>query len=153
MKHRMGQMTEMALGILVGGLVLAGSAGAQGISIIQGNDGTSGTVFDLGGGIKTYSDSRGTTGTIQDLGGGIQTFNFHSSQGQSQSGTILSFPSTSSSQSGSSLNFSGTSRGNQITPVPLGPGSPLPPLVPLTPHTVITPGFAPTSSHGTFGHR
>ena len=141
------------MGIAAGLLLAAGSAGAQGISIIQSNDGTSGTVFDLGGGIKTYSDSRGTTGTIQDLGGGIQTFNFHSPQGRSQSGTILSIPSTSGSQPGSSLTFGGTSGGTQVTPVPLGPGSPLPPLVPLTPHTVITPGFAPIPSQGTFGHR
>ena len=141
------------MGIAASLLLAAGSAGAQGISIIQSNDGTSGTVFDLGGGIKTYSDSRGTTGTIQDLGGGIQTFNFHSPQGRSQSGTILSFPSTSGSQPGSLLNFSGTSAGNPATPGPPGPGSPLPPLVPLAPHTVITPSFAPSSSQGTFGHR
>ena len=99
------------MGIAASLLLAAGSAGAQGISIIQSNDGTSGTVFDLGGGIKTYSDSRGTTGTIQDLGGGIQTFNFHSPQGRSQSGTIFSFPSTSGSQPGSSLTFGGTSGG------------------------------------------
>ena len=149
MKHIRAEI----MGIAAGLLLAAGSAGAQGISIIQSNDGTSGTVFDLGGGIKTYSDSRGTTGTIQDLGGGIQTFNFHSPQGRSQFGSIYSFPSTSGSQAGSSLNSSGTFGGNQIAPVPLGPASPLPPLVPLAPHTVITPGFAPSPSQGTFGHR
>lgn len=125
-------------GLTAVALLIVGNAWAQGVTIIQSNDGTSGTVFDLGGGIKTYSDSRGTTGMIQDLGGGIQIFNFHSPQGRSQSGTIFTSPSISGSPPGSS---------------PSTPFAPLPPLTPLTPHQVVTPAPVPPPSFSTFGHR
>jgi hypothetical protein len=104
-------------------------------------------------GIRTYSDSRGTTGAIYDLGGGIQTFNFHSPLVGSQSGTIYSFPSTSGSRSGSNLNFGGSSGRDLSVVAPLIPITPLPPFVPLTPHTVSTPGMGPTSPYGTFGNK
>ena len=108
---------------------------AQGISIIQGSDGTSGTVMDFGNGFRTYSDSRGTTGTIMDLGGGFQTFQFTSPHGGQQSGTILSLPSPRSG-------FNTPPAG--LTPAPVLPFTPrgtlmpreqLAPVVPLTPNT------------------
>lgn len=42
--------------------VLAGD-----VTISQGSDGTTGTVYDLGG-IKWYQDSHGTRGTVYDFG-------------------------------------------------------------------------------------
>ena len=113
-------------------------AAAQGISIIQGSDGTSGTIMNFGGGSHSYSDSHGNRGTIMDLGGGFQTYQFSSPHGGLQSGTILTFPSSPSS-------FNSPPAG--LTPAPLLPftprGSTMPrahvapavPLAPLTPST------------------
>ena len=36
-----------------------------------------GTIIDLGGGIKSYNDNRGVTGNIIDPGNGIQSYNFN----------------------------------------------------------------------------
>ncbi len=58
-------------------LLSAGTAYAQGISSIQGSDGTSGTVMELGNGFRTYSDSHGNMGTIMDLGGGFKPISSH----------------------------------------------------------------------------
>jgi len=60
------------LGIILGGLLTAVNSWAQ-ISVLQGSDGTG--------------------GTIMDLGGGFQTYQFSSPQGSSQSGTITTFGS------------------------------------------------------------
>src|SRR5688500_3375188 len=90
-------MRMLAIGILSWALLSAGPAEAQ-MTIIQGSDGTSGTVIDLGNGFSTYSDSHGNTGTIMDLGGGFQTFQFSSPGGQSQFGTALSFGDPTSPQ-------------------------------------------------------
>jgi hypothetical protein len=116
-------------------LLSTGSAGAQGISIIQGSDGTSGTVMELGNGFRTYSDSHGNMGTIMDLGGGFQTYQFTSPHGGMQSGTILTLPSPRSS-------FDTPPAGLTSAPVlPFTPrGSLMPreqmaPVVPLTPNT------------------
>ncbi len=83
-------MRMLVIGIAVWALLSAGPAQAQ-MTIIQGSDGTSGTVIDLGNGFSTYSDSHGNSGTIVDLGGGFQTYQFSSPGGQSQSGSVLSF--------------------------------------------------------------
>ncbi len=116
-------------------LLSAGNAGAQGISIIQGSDGTSGTVMELGNGFRTYSDSHGNMGTIMDLGGGFQTYQFTSPHGGMQSGTILTLPSPRSS-------FDTPPAG--LTPAPVLPFTPrgslmpreqMAPVVPLTPNT------------------
>ncbi len=116
-------------------LLSTGSAGAQGISIIQGSDGTSGTVMELGNGFRTYSDSHGNMGTIMDLGGGFQTYQFTSPHGGMQSGTILTLPSPRSS-------FDTPPAG--LTPAPVLPFTPrgslmpreqMAPVVPLTPNT------------------
>jgi hypothetical protein len=80
----------LVIGIAVWALLSAGPAQAQ-MTIIQGSDGTSGTVIDLGNGFSTYSDSHGNTGTIIDLGGGFQTFQFSSPGGQSRSGSAVTF--------------------------------------------------------------
>lgn len=81
-------MRMLVIGIASWALLSAGAAQAQ-ITVIQGNDGTSGTVIDLGNGFSTYSDSHGNTGTIIDLGGGFQTFQFRSPGGQSRSGSAM----------------------------------------------------------------
>jgi hypothetical protein len=81
-------MRMLAIGIAVWALLSAGPAEAQ-MTIIQGSDGTSGTVMDLGNGFRTYSDSHGNTGTIMDLGGGFQSFYFNSPGGRTQSGMAL----------------------------------------------------------------
>ncbi len=120
--------------LIISVLLWAGSAGAQGLSIIQGSDGTSGTVIDLGGGFRSYSDSHGNMGTIMDLGGGFQTYQFSAPHGGMQSGTILTLPPPNSG-------FNAPPAG--LTPAPILPFTPrgpvmpreqMAPLVPLTPN-------------------
>jgi len=137
------------LKILAFSALLSGAdAAAQGISIIQGGDGTSGTVVDLGGGFRSYSDSHGNTGTIMDLGGGFQTYQFSSPHGGLQSGTILTFPAPRS-------NFGGPPAG--LTPAPLlpfTPGSPIMPreqLAPVVPRTPLMPSTGTFKSFGSGG--
>jgi hypothetical protein len=128
----------LVIGIAVWGLLSAGPAEAQ-ITVIQGSDGTSGTVVDLGSGISTYSDSHGNMGTIIDLGGGIQTFQFNSPGGPSQSGSAATFGAPTPPQ--------------LVTPaliLPIRPHGPIlqpgavVPVVPLTPGLgagrTVTPG-------------
>ncbi|MBI4402005.1 MAG: hypothetical protein HY581_10285 [Nitrospirae bacterium] len=119
--------------IIVMALLLIGaSPAAAQISIIQGSDGTSGTIVDLGNGFRTYSDSHGNSGTIIDFGGGLQTYQFSSPRGQSQSGSILSFGEPTPPQG--------------ITPAPILPFTPHGPImqrgsvVPVVPMVPLTPG-------------
>lgn len=130
-------------------LLSAGSVQAQGISMIQGSDGTSGTMMDLGGGIRSYSDSHGNRGTIMDLGGGFQTYQFSSPHGGMQSGTIMTLPAPSSGLNAPPAGF---------TPAPVLPFTPrgpimpreqMAPVVPLTPLTPNTGTF--NSGVGKFG--
>jgi len=131
-------MRMLVIGIAVWALLSAGPAQAQ-MTIIQGSDGTSGTVIDFGNGFQTYSDSHGNRGTIIDLGGGFQTFQFRSTSGQNQSGSVLSFGAPTSPQG--------------ITPaliLPIRPHGPIlqpgavVPVLPLTPGLgaggTVTPG-------------
>lgn len=134
------------LNILAIGALLSGSdAAAQGISIIQGSDGTSGTVIDLGGGFRSYSDSHGNRGTIMDLGGGFQSYQFSSPNGNLKSGTILTFPAPRSNVGAPSAGW---------TPAPVLPFTPKGPLMPreqvapVVPFTPLTPG---TGTFKTFG--
>ncbi len=116
---------------------------AQGISIIQGSDGTSGTVMELGNGFRTYSDSHGNMGTIMDLGGGFQTYQFTSPHGGMQSGTILTFPSPNSS-------FNSPPAG--LTPAPVLPFTPRGPLMPreqMAPVVPLTPNTGTFNTSGT----
>lgn len=124
-------------------LLSAGSAEAQGISIIQGSDGTSGTIMDLGGGFRSYSDSHGTMGTIMDLGGGFQTYQFTSPHGGMQSGTILTFPSPNSS-------FNSPPAG--LTPAPLLPFTPRGPIMPREQMAPVVPLSPNTGTFNTFGN-
>lgn len=124
-------------------LLSAGSAEAQGISIIQGSDGTSGTIMDLGGGFRSYSDSHGTMGTIMDLGGGFQTYQFTSPQGGMQSGTILTFPPPNSS-------FNSPPAG--LTPAPLLPFTPRGPIMPREQMAPVVPLSPNTGTFNTFGN-
>jgi hypothetical protein len=132
-------------------LLWAGSAEAQGISIIQGSDGTSGTVIDLGGGFRSYSDSHGNMGTIMDLGGGFQTYQFSSPHGGMQSGTILTLPPPTSG-------FNAPPPG--LTPAPILPFTPrgpvmpreqMAPVVPLTPNQGTFNTFGSGGGVGRFG--
>jgi hypothetical protein len=117
---------------------------AQGLSIIQGSDGTSGTIVDLGGGFRSYSDSHGNRGTILDLGGGFQTYQFSSPHGGLQSGTILTFPGP---QSGAGAPPAGW------TPAPVLPFMPRSPVMPREHAAPVTPfgSGAQGSTSGTFG--
>ena len=124
-------------------LLSAGNAGAQGISIIQGSDGTSGTVMELGNGFRTYSDSHGNMGTIMDLGGGFQTYQFTSPHGSMQSGTILTLPSPRSS-------FDTPPAG--ITPAPVLPFTPRGPLMPREQMAPVVPLTPNTGTFNTFGN-
>lgn len=122
-------------------------AAAQGISIIQGSDGTSGTVMELGNGFRTYSDSHGNMGTIMDLGGGFQTYQFTSPHGSMQSGTILTFPSPNSS-------FNSPPAG--LTPAPVLPFTPRGPLMPreqMAPVVPLTPNAGTFNTFGKGGGR
>jgi len=116
-------------------LLSAGPAWAQ-ISVVQGSDGTSGTIVDLGNGIRTYSDSHGNRGTMIDFGSGLQTYQFTSPQGGGQSGTITTF--------GSPTPPSG------ITPPPILPFTPHSPIMPREQMAPVTP-FAPSSTFGSPG--
>lgn len=122
----------------------SGEAAAQGISIIQGSDGTSGTIVDLGGGFRSYSDSHGNSGTILDLGGGFQTYQFSSPHGGLRSGTILTFPGP---QTGVGAPPAGW------TPAPLLPFTPRGPVMPREQAAPATPfGLGGSgSNYGTVG--
>jgi len=127
-------------------LLFGGDATAQGISIIQGSDGTSGTIMDLGGGLRSYSDSRGNMGTIMDLGDGLQTYQFTAPHGGLQSGTILTLPSPRTS-------FDTPPAG--LTPAPVLPFTPKGPLMPrehMAPVVPLTPLTPSTGTFNTFGN-
>lgn len=131
--------------LVVGALLLGGgNAAAQGISIIQGSDGTSGTIVDLGGGFRSYSDSHGNSGMILDLGGGFQTYQFSSPHGGLHSGTILTFP-------GSPPGVGTPPAG--WTPAPVLPFTPRSPVMPRDQAAPVTPfgSGAQGSTYGTFG--
>ena len=136
-------MRMLVIGIAGWALLSAGPAQAQ-MTIIQGSDGTSGTVIDLGNGFGTYSDSHGNTGTIMDLGGGFQTYRFTSPSGQTQSGSVLSF--------GAPVPPQGMTPALILPVRPHGPitqpGS-LAPVVPLSPG--LGAGGAVTPGVGVFG--
>ena len=128
--------------LVISALLSAENAAAQGISIIQGSDGTSGTVVDLGGGFRSYSDSRGNTGTIVDLGGGFQTYQFSSSHGGLQSGTILTLPAPRA-------NIGTPPAGLSPAPVlPFFPKSPPAPREQMAPVVPLTPNQGPFSTFG-----
>jgi hypothetical protein len=131
--------------LVISALLSVENAAAEGISIIQGSDGTSGTIMDLGGGFRSYSDSRGNSGTIMDLGGGFQTYQFSSPHGGLRSGTILTVPSPPSG-------FNSPPAG--LTPAPLLPFTPRSPVMPraqaapVVPLAPLAPG---TGTFNTFG--
>lgn len=50
------------------------------------------TIMDMGGGLKSYSDSQGNMGTIQNFGGGLGSYMIQAPNGQTQTGTIYSPP-------------------------------------------------------------
>lgn len=127
--------------------VNGGEAAAQGISIIQGSDGTSGTIMDLGGGFRSYSDSHGNSGRILDLGGGLQTYQFSSPHGGLQSGTILTFPAPPSTVGAPPAGW---------TPAPVLPFTPRSPVMPREQAAPAMPfGLGGSggqgSTYGTFG--
>ncbi len=129
--------------LAISALLPAGDASAQGISIIQGSDGTSGTIMDLGGGFRSYSDSRGNMGTILDLGGGFQTYQFSSPHGGLQSGTILTLPTPRS-------NFDTAPAG--LTPAPVLPFTPRGPIMPREQAAPVVPTVPNMGTFNTFGN-
>lgn len=92
-------------------LLIGASPAAAQISIIQGSDGTS--------------------GTIMDFGGGFQTYQFSGPRGQSQSGSILSFGQPTSPQGITPAPILPFTRRGPImqrgSVVPVIPMAPLPP--------------------------
>ena len=127
--------------LVISALLAVENVAAEGISIIQGSDGTSGTIMNFGGGFHSYSDSHGNMGTIMDLGGGVQTYQFSSPHGGLQSGTILTFPSPPSS-------FNSPPAG--LTPAPILPFTPRGSVMPRTQTTPVVPLAPFTPSTGTF---
>lgn len=128
MKSRIGLL--MAYGLWL--VLLPGASQAQ-ISIIQGSDGTSGTLTHLGDDFAIYSDSHGNSGTIMNLGSGFQSYSFTNPQGQMKSGTITTF---------------GTPQPpNNLTPAPVLPFNPHGPLMPREQVAPVVP-FTPSSPAG-----
>ncbi len=124
------------VGVLVAILLAFDSPVSAQISVIQGSDGSSGTVTDLGNGFRVYSDSHGNTGTILDLSDGRQSYQFSSPEGRGQSGTIWNLgPSAGSTPS--------VPPQNSTSPYSL-PSKPYGPLVtpsqPSAPAAPMTPG-------------
>jgi hypothetical protein len=133
--------------LVIGALLSEGTIAAQGISIIQGSDGTSGMVMELGNGFRTYSDSHGNVGTIMDLGGGFQTYQYTSPHGGLQSGTILTLPSP---------RFSFDTPPAGLTPTPVLPFTPRGPLMPreqMAPAVPLTPNAGTFNTFGNGGGR
>jgi hypothetical protein len=82
-------MQYTVFGMLLAVVVLTSSAGAQGLVIIQGSDGTNGRVIDLGNGFGIYSDSHGNSGTVIGLSGGPQPLPLNPPSAQSGTGQGL----------------------------------------------------------------
>ncbi|MEW6544405.1 MAG: hypothetical protein AB1411_12450 [Nitrospirota bacterium] len=118
-------MTRTLAALALGWLLAVGQAWGSGISIMRGQDGTTGTVYDFGG-VKLYNDSRGTTGTVYDFGT-IQQYRFSGPSGDLNSGTIYRFDSPR-----------------------IGPTIPplAPPVAPLFPMIPYGGGVAPGSNPG-----
>jgi len=112
-------------------IVLSGSARAQGPMIVQGSDGTTGTVVDLGNGRGIYSDPHGNRSTMVDLGGGVQSLRFTTPSSPPQSGTVHSFGSVP----------------EPITPAPVLPFGPRVSQL-LTPGSPKAPAVEPPLSSG-----
>ncbi len=123
---------------------------AQGLSIVQGSDGTSGTIIDLGGGFHSYSDSHGNRGTVMDLGGGLQTYQFSSPRGGLQSGTILTFPSP---RPNAGIPPSGMAPAPVLPFIPRGPLMPREQVAPVVPLTPVNPSTGALSGFGGSGGR
>lgn len=146
-----GSMSQM-IGLAIGFLLAVGRVEAGDISIIQGGQGTPGTLSDSGV-VKLEQDSSGATGAIHNFGS-IQRYQFTSPTGGIQSGTMYRFGSPPGA---------GPSQVIPIIPGPpmrLAPMFPVIPVVPVLPNAglspmvpnigVITPGPAPgTSTWGT----
>jgi len=126
--------------LTLGVLLLPAGAAAQ-LSIVQSSDGTTGTIIDLGGGFRSYSDSRGNHGTITDLGGGFQTFQFSAPSGGLQSGTILTLPAPRPAPPAPAVG---------LAVQPLLPFTPKGPLMPREQTAPGTP-FSPAYGSGRFG--
>jgi hypothetical protein len=88
--------------------------------IIQHRDGTSGTLTDLGGGIRLYTDSHGNSEFITDRSGGGPGSPIPTPQGSASHGPSFSVPSSPQG----------------ITPAP---------VLPFLPHGPLLPGAPPTS--------
>jgi hypothetical protein len=127
--------------LIIGALLSAATAAAQSIRTVQGSDGTSGTIIDLGGGIHRYSDSHGNTGILVDLGGGLQGYQFSSPPGRFLSGSVLTLPAPRRL-------FTMPPAG--LTTAPVLPFAPKGPLIPLQPRAPITP-FRSGPHYGTTG--
>jgi hypothetical protein len=132
-------MQRLLMGVAIGLLLYREPALAE-ISFIQGSNGTTGTIIDLGGGFRSYSDSHGRTGTIVDLGGGFQTFQFSAPHGGLHSGTILTLPTPSPA----------APPPQNLSPAPMLPFTPKGPLMPREPAAPPAP-FAPAYGSGRFG--
>ncbi len=116
----------LTAGLILRVLLAAGPLQAGDLAIVRGSDGTTGTLYDLGG-IKWSQDSHGTQGTIYDFGG-ISTYQFTSPGGKTRLGTIY--------------HFGVPPPPNSLTPAPILPFNPHgalmprelpPPVAPLTP--------------------
>ena len=102
------------------------SVAAGEVSLFRGQDGTSGTITDLGGGTGIYSDSHGTFGPVQE-------------RGDSQS--TLTLPPGQSAQ-GTRTPFGSPPPPSNLTPAP---------VLPFQPHTPLIPGPGSAAPSVPFG--
>jgi hypothetical protein len=106
------------------------------VSLFRGQDGTSGTITDLGGGTGIYSDSHGTFGPIQDRGASQSTLTLP--PGQSPQGTRTPFGTPPPP--------------SNLTPAPVLPFQPHSPIMPgpgsAAPSVPFAPGVNPSGPSG-----
>ena len=115
------------------------SVAAGEVSLFRGQDGTSGTITDLGGGTGIYSDSHGTFGPVQERGDSPSTLTLPPGQATQGARTPFGTPLPPSS----------------LTPAPVLPFQPHAPLMPgpgsAAPSVPFAPGVNPGGPSGPGG--
>ena len=114
------------------------SMAAGEVSVFRGQDGTSGTITDLGGGMGIYSDSHGTFGPAQERGNPQSTLTLPPGQPTQGTRTPFGTPVPPSN----------------ITPAPVLPFHPHSPMIPgpgSAPSVPFAPGVNSSGSSGSSG--
>ncbi|MEX5280864.1 hypothetical protein [Nitrospira tepida] len=114
---------------------------AADVTVFRGQDGTSGTITDLGSGTGLYSDPHGTFGPVQERGDSPSTLTLPPGQPAQGAKTPFGMPLPPSN----------------LTPAPVLPFQPHAPLMPgpgsSTPSVPFAPGVNPGGPGGSFRGR